>query len=298
MASETILVTGATGTMGGATVEALVKRGAAVRALVRDPEKAGRLRERGVTVVAGDLSDAASVLAALRGIRRVFLAIPGNPYQPDQLALARTFLEALRDSEVEHVVDLSMWGAGRSVHRPEVMRNHARIEDDLLATGRACTFLQSTFSMQALLGQGLGQTAAAEGRIYTPFGEAGFAFIDARDVGRAAAVCLTSDAHTGKTYELSGPEILRSSDLAATIGRVVGREVADVPITDEQAIGALQKMGLPAWFTEHMATLIAFNRTGALARLTPAIRDITGEAAGTFERFVTDHRAAFTMRVP
>lgn len=294
MAMDMILVTGATGTIGGPTVEELLQRGAQVRALVRDPGKARRLEERGVQLVTGDLAAVESLRPALRGIRRVFLLIPGNPYQPDQLALARSFLQAVRESEVESIVYHSMWGASRSVNRPPVMRVHAEIEDAILGAGVKYTFLQTMFTMQALLAQGLGRTTAAELRIYTPFGEAGFSFVDARDVARAAAVCLTSDGHQGRTYELSGPQVLTSAALAATIGRVLGRPIGDVALTVEQAMGALAQMGLPAWFTDHMTELATYNRTGALARTTTAIADITGGAATTFEQFVRDHAAAFS----
>jgi uncharacterized protein YbjT (DUF2867 family) len=292
MASETILVCGATGTIGGATVEALLSRGANLRALVRDPKKAKGL-EKKVELVTGDLANVDSLRAALRGIRRALLIVPGNPYQPDQVALGGNFVAAMKESKLDHLVYLSMWGAGRSVNKPPVMQNHAAIEDAIVASGFNHTFLQTTFTMQALLAQGLGQTAGAQGNIFTPFGDAGFAFVDARDVGKAAAACLTSDAHKGKTYELSGPQPLTANELAATIGKVIGRAVASVPLTVEQAMGALKQMGLPAWFTDQMALLAAYNRTGALARTTPAIAELTGSAPGTFEQFVRDHRAAF-----
>jgi uncharacterized protein YbjT (DUF2867 family) len=148
--------------------------------------------------------------------------------------------------------------------------------------------------MQALTyGQGLGRSVAAEGRIYTPFGEGGFALVDARDVGRTAAACLTGDGHAGKTYELSGPASLTSGAIAATLTQVLGRSIADVPLTVEQAVGAMKQMGLPDWFTSHMAVLAAYNRTGALNRVTSAVKDVTGQAPTSFEQFVKDNRAAF-----
>lgn len=294
MSKPMVLVCGATGTIGGATLTELLKRGANVRALAHDPTKSGALEARGVPLVGGDLASTESIRAALKGIRKVFFLVPGNPYQPDQVELAGHFLEAVASSDVEHVVYHSMWGAGRSVNKPTVMQNHARIEDAIVASGRPYTFLQTTFTMQALTyGQGLGRSVAHEGRIYTPFGEAGFALVDARDVGRTAAACLTDDGHAGKTYELSGPASLTSSAIAATLTQVLGRPIADVPLTVEQAVGAMKQMGLPDWFTSHMGVLAAFNRTGALARVTSAVRDVTGQPPTPFEQFVRDHRAAF-----
>lgn len=298
MTTPTILVCGATGTIGGPTLDELSKRGAAVTALVHDPKRAAALESRDVRVALGDLGEVDSMRRALAGIRRVFCLIPGNPYQPDQVQLADSFLKAVSDSEVERIVYHSMWGAGRSVGKPMVMRNHAQIEDAILQSKRDYTFLQTTFTMQALVyGQGVAHTVATEGRMYTPFGDAGIALVDARDVGRTAAACLLDDGHLGKTYELSGPEVLASSAMAATLRNVLRRPVTDVPLTVEQAVGAMRQLGLPDWFTSHMETLAAFNRTGALARVTSAVRDVTGRAPITFEQFVTDHAASFTAQI-
>jgi uncharacterized protein YbjT (DUF2867 family) len=126
MSKPMVLVCGATGTVGGATLNELVKQGASVRALVHDPKKAGALETKGVPVVGGDLASTDSMRSALKGINKVFFLVPGNPYQPDQVELATSFLKALENSDVEHVVYQSMWGAARSVNKPLVMQNHAR----------------------------------------------------------------------------------------------------------------------------------------------------------------------------
>ena len=294
MSKPTVLVCGATGTIGGATLAELQKRGANVRALVHDPKKAGALETKGVPVVGGDLSSVESIRAALNGVQKVFFLVPGNPYQPNQVELATQFLKALEGSDVEHVVYQSMWGASRSVNKPMVMQNHAQIEDAIIASKRPYTFLQTNFTMQALTwGQGVARSVAAEGRIYLPFGDVGFAIVDARDVGRAAAACLTSTGHAGKTYELSGPVSLTSAAIAAALSKVLGRQIVGVPLSVEQAMGALKQMGLPEWFTSHMSVLATYNRTGALARVTSSIQDVTGQPATSFEQFVTDHRFAF-----
>lgn len=75
-----VLVTGATGTVGHAVAARLAASGEEVRALVRDPERAGRLLPDGVAAVRGDLTDAASVAAAVAGCERVFHAA-GLPEQ-------------------------------------------------------------------------------------------------------------------------------------------------------------------------------------------------------------------------
>jgi Predicted nucleoside-diphosphate-sugar epimerases len=70
----TILVTGATGNVGRQVVEQLVKRGADVRALVRDPAKAKF--PAGVDVVKGDLLDVDSLRSAFSGVSTLFSSTP------------------------------------------------------------------------------------------------------------------------------------------------------------------------------------------------------------------------------
>jgi dihydroflavonol-4-reductase len=107
------LVTGATGKVGGAVARALLERGDQVRALVRDPGRAGGLLPSAVELVRGDVTDAASVEAAVAGCELVFNAM-GLPEQ--WLADESTF-DRVNAVGTETVVRAARQaGVGRVVH--------------------------------------------------------------------------------------------------------------------------------------------------------------------------------------
>ncbi len=104
-----ILVTGATGNIGGDLVNLLVAKGAAVRALVRDPAKAAGMQARGVEIVAGSFDRPETLDAAMRGVERVFLL---SRSAPDQVALQGNVVAAAKRAGVRRIVKLSDAGAG------------------------------------------------------------------------------------------------------------------------------------------------------------------------------------------
>src|SRR3569832_85578 len=104
----TILVTGATGNIGRNVVEQLVKRGADVRALVRDPRKAHF--SNGVAVSQGDLLDVDSLRSAFTGISTLFLL---NAVVPDEFTQALLALNLAREAGIRRVVYLSVIHADR-----------------------------------------------------------------------------------------------------------------------------------------------------------------------------------------
>ena len=76
-----ILLTGATGKIGGETAKQLIAKGASLRALVRDEAKAAHLKEAGVELVVGDVADADSIKRALDGVEKAFLLLPNGEQQ-------------------------------------------------------------------------------------------------------------------------------------------------------------------------------------------------------------------------
>jgi uncharacterized protein YbjT (DUF2867 family) len=289
-----ILVTGATGTIGGYVVDELLQRKTKIRAFIRTPDQSRKFVERGVETVVGDLAEPESLMKAVEGVHQAFLLTPGMPYHPQQVEWATNFIRVTQQSDIKHIVLHSIWSADVDRSKPLAMQAHAQIEQKLQDTGLAYTILRTNFGMQALVKQGIGQTAALQGVIYTPLGSARVAFVDLRDVGAVAAVCLTEDGHAGKIYELSGPEVLNSSDLAHIISQVLNRNITFIEPTLEMTLQSFREAGLPEWFISDFPTLLAHNQSGVLARVTTAVRDVTGRNALSFEQFVRDHIDAFT----
>jgi uncharacterized protein YbjT (DUF2867 family) len=290
----TILVTGATGTVGAQVVHRLRGSGATVRALVRRPADAARILGDvdlgGVELFPGDLDDAASVRRAVAGADRIFLTAPDGP---DKVARERAVIDAAAAAGVELVVKLSALHADPDSPLP-AFAWHGAVEQYLHAGGLPAVVLQPSFFMTNLLMVAGG--VADTGTLCAPTGGAPVAMIDPGDVAAVAAVCLLDGRHAGETLQLTGPEPVTFHDVAAALSRAVRRPVSYVDLTAEQARPRFEGAGLPEWMQYHLAGVFDLIRAGAFADATATVHEVTGRRAGGISRFADDHAHAFAGR--
>lgn len=160
-----ILVTGATGSTGRAIVDALVERGAAVRAMVRAEAGRGKLRPEVESVVA-DFDDSAAIAAALDGAERAYLVTPSSEQAEKQ---QKRFAELAAKAGTRHLVVLSQLGAKE--HSPvRFLRYHGAVERRVRDIGIGYTFLRPNLYFQGLLT--FAGSISAEGAFYAPIGDA------------------------------------------------------------------------------------------------------------------------------
>lgn len=273
-----ILVTGATGQIGGAVLGHLA--GApGVRALVREPADLG-----GIELVIGSFDDAGSLAAALDGVETVFLTGRDNPDQVEQHARVLDVAEA---AGVRHVVKLSAIGA-RADSAVALLRWHHAVEQRLRASAIAWTFLRPHLFMQNLLR--FAGDVAERGTISAPMGGGRYPLVDTRDVAAAAAAVLREPArHEGRTYTLTGPAALSYQEVAAAIGELVGRPVGYDAVAPEAYRACLQDAGIPAWRAGDLAE-IAGAYTSEDNAPSGDLRALLGRPATSLERFLSDHR--------
>ncbi len=287
--SEKILVTGATGNVGGAVIANLTALGADVRALVRDESKAQGLRDAGVEVVMGDLDKPETLEAAFSGADRVFLATPAGP---NQVALARNGIAAAYRAGSPHLVRLSAGALNTVADSPaRVTRQHAEIDAELEASGLAYTILRPHFFMQnTLMAAG---SVESDGAVYMPMKEGKLGMIDVRDVADVAAKVLTEAGHEGKTYGLTGPASISVSDVAAGLSGALGKEVKYVDVPLEAAREAMVGMGLPEWMADAVNDYNKAFSEGLGDFTTNDVEAITGHPARSYETFARDFAQAF-----
>jgi len=248
-----ILVTGATGTIGSLVVQGLAAAGAQVNAFVRTPGK--QLFPAGVTEVVGDLTDVASLRAALSSVRTLFLL---NAVTPDEVTQALVALNLAREAGIERVVYLSVIHADKFTNVPHFTGKHTverMIESlDIPATVlRPAYFMQNERMVQQVI-QGYG--------VYPmPIGSTGVAMIDARDIADVAvAELLRRDRAPTPlpraTLELVGPERLTGASVAKIWSAALGREVTyggdDVAAFE----GQMASFG-PSWLAYDMRLMMA-----------------------------------------
>lgn len=283
-----ILVTGATGNTGGATLRALVDQGAEVRALVHDPEKLKA--PPAVEVVVGDFRDAASLDAALTGADHAYLV---GPSLQDQVELETAFVRAAQRAGLAHLVRLSINGADRPDGAAvRFIASHIAMERIVRESGIPWTLLRANGFMQNNLGQA--QAIADQGAFYSALSpDARVSYLDARDIGEVAAKVLTEPGHQGRVYELTGPEALNDDDLAARFTQVLGRGVAHVQVPWATLRESLIGSGYPEWNVDGFQELGDSYEAGVSAAVSPDIERLIGRPARDFAAFVTDYREAY-----
>ena len=275
-----ILVTGATGTVGSRVVAALVGSGAVVRAASRTPSD----RPAGpVEQVRFDFHDPSTFAAAFAGVRTLFLV------RPPALARLGDLEPALRAglaAGLEHVVLLSVQGAERVPVLP-----HARIERWLRAARVRWTFLRPSFFDQNLVSVH-GPALRRYGELTVPAGRGRTAFVDAHDVGDAAArVLLEPEQHAGRAYTLTGSEALTYGEVAGIMTAVLGRSVRYTqPGLLAYAVRARRDLGLSPALVAATSVIYTTARLGLAAGLSTATADLLGGPPVTMAEFVDRER--------
>ena len=236
-----VLVTGATGTVGGELVKALLQRGAHVRALTRKQPKPGTF-PGAVEIALGDLSDPVSVAEALRGVDKLFLLI-GNV--PDEFTQALTAYGLAKKAGLKHVTYLSVFKADQFLDVPHFAAKHV-VEQAIRVGGVPYTILRPGYFVQNE--RRLKPVLTGPGVYPVPAGNQGLAVVDVRDIAEVAAASLTEEGHQGKTYDLVSSEMLTGPAAAATWSKLLGKKVTYAGHGDFDAFEAqLRKTGSPSW---------------------------------------------------
>src|SRR5262245_20272631 len=268
--STSILVTGATGLVGGAIAQQLAAARVPARALVRNPERAGALRKAGVEVVIGDLEKPHTLGGALEGIEKVVLL--SSP-DPQQVELQGNMVDAAKRAGVRHIVKISAIGASAQ-SRFSLGRWHHQTEKEVEASGIPWTHLRPHSFMQNFLASA--SSIRKEGRIYGCMRDGRAPFVDVRDIAAVVVGVLTGSGHEGKAYDVTGPAALTMDEVAAAITPVAGRKVAyaDLPTADFK--GALLGIGLPEWLANDLVALQALFASGQAAAVADTVSRVAG----------------------
>ena len=285
-----ILVIGATGTIGSLITQGLAQAGAEVKALVRQAGK--REFAAGVTEVVGDLTDVASMRVALSSVRTLFLL---NAVTPDEVTQALITLNLAHEAGIERIVYLSVIHADKFTNVPHFTGKHT-VERMIESLDIPATILRPAYFMQNDL---MVQQTIQNYAVYPmPIGAAGVSMIDARDIADVAVAELlrrdkASSALDRVTLELVGPQALTGASVAKTWSAALGREIAyggDDVVAFE---GQLASYG-PGWLAYDMRLMMAGIQAfgmqaadGTVARL----EAIIGHPLRTYADFVREAAA-------
>lgn len=276
-----ILVTGATGTVGGHVARQLSGRGHQIVALVRDPARADLPGD--VTLVEGDLTDPDDTRRALHGVDRAFLNMADDN--------GAVFAQAAADAALEHVVLLSSFTA--VTHLPSgagniITARHQAGEQALAKAGVPATFLRAAgFDYNILMWL----AGAADGVVRAPNTDVKLPVVDPADIAAAAVAVLTAAGPEPGAYSITGPRSLSIRDQITVVNQTLGRSYAVQEISPAEAAAAAFPAGTP----EFVTTSVLETLGPAAAGLAPGdgVLTLTGNPPRPFAAWVADNARAF-----
>lgn len=257
-----IAIFGATGQLGGLTINFLLERGTApadILALGRNHERLSRLADLGLRTAHVDLADESATADILAGIDKVLLISLSEP--GGRLALQANAVNAARKAGVGHLIYTSALEAPTTIL--ELAADHKATEELITASGIPATFLRNGWYTENHLQDF--SAAREHGVIANGVGAGRIATAPRRDYAEAAAVVLSTPGHEGKPYELSGDTAWNFTEFAAAAQEVLDTPVRYEALTPEQERDRLIGFGLHEGTAAFVATLNANMRDGAMA---------------------------------
>ena len=292
---DTILVTGATGTVGSEVTKQLISSPTSnfnIKAAVHSQESGNRVAaETRVKPVQIDYNKPDTIEEAFKDVDRLFLL---TPFQSNMVELSSNLVNVAKKKTgaVKHIVKLSVMGADA---KPGITggRLHRQAENIIKESGISYTFLRPNFFMQNFINF-FSQTIKEQNAFYVPAGDGKISFVDVRDIaGVAVQALLDESKHGQKAYNITGPNAISYAQAAEILSNEIGRKIKYVDISEDQAREGMKAMGMDEWFINSMMDLFGITRAGYVSDISSAIEEVTGKKPITFSKFAKDYSRAF-----
>lgn len=276
-----IAITGATGQLGQLIITELLTRVSAetLIAVVRTPAKASDFAKQGIAIRQADYDDVPAMVTAFTGIDKLMfisnMDIPRRKEQHDNV------IEAAKTAGVPHIIYTSF--VDSDLPSP-LAQTHFDTEAGIIASGIAYTFLRNNFYMDAYTIEV--EIAMQVGAYRTPTAsDVGAAFVSRADIARAAATVLANDGHSGKTYNLTGNELVTPTVFATVASALSNREVIHQQITWDELAADYAARGMSPEYVDLSVMLEKMIASGVASLQGNDIELITGKAAETMLEF-------------
>lgn len=270
--SKKILITGATGTIGQSLVKHLQISKVNFVAGTRDFNKAkGVLNISESEWVHFDFANSSTFEKATENVDRVFLLGPPLTFNLDQII--KSFVDFLQQKGINRIVYISAFGneaLGGELAFHSVMESYFKEKQFDFTILQPSFFAQNfkNYEFENLMERGITFNVAGDGKV---------GFVDTEDVAKVAAKVLTQDGHSGKVYQLTGPELLSYHDAAKILTEVLGKQIIYPNPSEEEYRGALKAGGAPDFIADYMIPVFGMIKTGVVGRLTDDIEKVTGD---------------------
>ncbi|GIL13785.1 MAG: NAD(P)-dependent oxidoreductase [Chloroflexota bacterium] len=290
----TLLVTGASGHLGRRVIELLLEsQNRTIIATTRTPEKLADFGERGVIVRPADFENPASLAKAFAGADRLLLISTDALGVPGQrLNQHRSAVKAAEQAGVSHVVYTSLINPGPD--SPVLLApDHLGTEIALAESKMGWTVLRENIYAEVLLGSLI--QAVQFGGLFNAAANGKAAYITREDCARAAAAALAASFEGRRTLDITGPEALSQTELAALAGRISGKQLDYVPLELEVLIQNMVNAGLPRPLAETYASFDTAIAQGKFSAVTNSVEELTGRKPISVAEFLAANRDALAQ---
>ena len=269
-----ILITGATGHLGSATIDFLLQKlpPSQIAALVRDESKATGLAAQGVSIRVGSYDDTASLDQAMQGIEKVLL-IAGTD-ETNRLRQHQNVVEAAKKASVSFIAYTSRALKNRATLVNRLMEGHFQTEDLIVASGLSYALFRNILYMDTIP-QFVGEKVFETG-IHLPAGQGRVSFALRREMGEAIANVLASDTSQSHTYHLTGSEAYSFSDIAAALTDLSGKPVAYAPAETPAFEQQMRERGVPDAVIRRVVGFMTDIANGQESEVSPDLERLLG----------------------
>jgi NAD(P)H dehydrogenase (quinone) len=268
---DRIIISGASGQLGGLAVQDLLASGIPAQRLIlvsRTPEALAQYAKLGAATRFGDFAKPESLRAAYAGGTRMLLISIGLGAGPRPIAHGHA-IDAAKAAGVRQIAYTSWLGISRG-DTQGIAADHLATEELLRQSGMAYSLLRNSLYMETLLQRAARMVAAGSAAL--PPAEVRIGYVTRGDCAAAAAAVLSTPGHDNRSYDITGPELIGVREIAAAATAATGKPIALLP-ADPNAPPA-RSIGGPS---------IAFTST--------AVADLTGRPATSLKTFLAENRA-------
>ena len=279
-----ILITGANGHLGGATIDFLLKKNptAKIKALVRSEEKGKDLKNKGVELAVGDYMDYTSLVKAMKDVDSLLLvssSTMGNRHTQHANAI-----KAAKEAGVKHIVYTSVLKANPN-SKLSIAIDHVNTEKEIKASGIDYTIMRNTYYsdfLPMIIGN-----AAESGAIYYSAGDTKINFALRLDMAEANSVVLSDlTNHKNKIYEITSGSAYSFNEIAAIISQITGKEIKYVDIPEEVLKENILKAGMPNDVVEMMSGIAYSMKVGEFSYTESDLENLLGRKPVDLKEFL------------
>lgn len=285
-----ILVTGATGNLGGLVIDFLLKRNIKahqISALVRNKAKAENLEAKGIDLRFGNYEDYETLVEAFKGIDQLLL-VSGSQVK-NRFSQHKNVVEAARKSGVKHIVYISFARNPQPHPSPlgELAESHIQTEEAIKKSGMDYTIIQNNLYLD-FLPMFIGEEALKTKTIALPAGTGKVSPGLRAEYAEATANILSSKGHKNKIYQFTNSESLDYNAIAAILSDITGKQIDYRSISIEDYSKALFEAGVPEELIQVNASFALAQSQGELDVNSNDLARVLGRTPTSIKTFLTE----------